>query len=609
MYKTRFSIFSIAIAAALLICASVQAQETWTWLGGTDDVADAANWSLSNPSSLAGPPGVTAGSQTGLIASFAGVGSTTLTQNDANYWLAQFIYQPGAQAYTYTATDPAGYLSVYPDAAGENAIDNQSTSLQIINIPSTGTFGFRGFINSTAGGGDVVVNAPVSVGDGSTSSASYAGATGSGNIYFNVDTSVHPNGNVNGGTWTSATVNTNAYANSRARFFVDGLSGRVYLGNIGTAYRGTFNLDSTAGGKVQLTNDHSLGDEGGGSFGGSGTGPTAVFIYGGAADADPASGYNTTLELSNNISVTRGVLYLGPRAGATIGNTPHISNVSGNNTLTVGYDWNTMGLNSRTDTPIDGNWNIESQAGKLTIAGGPVYNTAGVNVNLQLMGDGDGEVSSQITFYQDNPNLNVIKMGNGTWTFSNLNNDYTGTTTIDAGVISVTGAYTGGGAWTVNSGGMLSGTGSVNAPVTLFGTLAPGTSPGTLTVNNSFTIGSGSVFSYELSTPGDTTDDQLTILGDLGFLGGTNTLNVNKIGGGNLTPGDYLLADATSLSGMLPTTTINAPLAAGSVASIFVDFAGSDVYLRVQAVPEPCTLGLICMGLLGLTGVFRHRRM
>ena len=313
MSNIRFGKF-FTIAVAIFVCASVQAQETWTWVGGTDDVADPANWSDSDPSLLPGPPGVTAGAQSGRIASFAGVGSTTLTQSDPNYWLAQFIYQPGAQAYTYTATDSAGYLSVYPDAAGENAIDNQSTSLQIVNIPSTGTFGFRGYVNSTAGGGDVVVNAPVSVGDGSTSSASYAGATGSGNIYFNVDSSINPNGNVNGGTWTSASISSNAYANNRARFVVDGLSGRVYLGNIGTAYLGTFNLDSTAGGKVQLTNDHSLGNEGSGTFGGSGSGIPAVFIYGGDADADPASGYNTTLELSNNISVTRGVFYLGPRA-------------------------------------------------------------------------------------------------------------------------------------------------------------------------------------------------------------------------------------------------------------------------------------------------------
>jgi autotransporter-associated beta strand protein len=359
---------------------------------------------------------------------------------------------------------------------------------------------------------------------------------------------------------------------------------------------------------VQLTHDNALGDQG--AFGGTGSGATGVLIYGGNADVDPATGFNTTLELANNISVRRAVLFVGPRAGATIGNTPHISNVSGNNTLTVGADWNTMGLTAWNDTPIDGNWNVESQSGKLTFvggdAGGLVYNTANVNVNLQLMGDGDGDFTTQITNYLANPGLNVIKTGNGTWTFSHAMNNYAGTTTIDDGTLLVTGGYVGTGAWTVNPGGALGGTGHVDAPVTLNGTLAPGESGGTLTVNNMFTVGNGSIFDFELSTPGDTLDDQLTVLGDLAFQGGTNTLNVMKIGGGTLTTGDYLLADATSLSGALPTTTINAPLALGDTASIFVDFPQSDVYLRV--VPEPSLLALAALAMSSLIAASRRRR-
>jgi autotransporter-associated beta strand protein len=303
---------------------------------------------------------------------------------------------------------------------------------------------------------------------------------------------------------------------------------------------------------------------------------------------------------------------MGARAGATIGNTPHISNVSGNNTLTVGADWNSYGTNSRTTGFIDGNWNIESQAGKLTLAGGDgggiIYNTAAQNVNLQLMGAGDGEILSPISNWQANPGLNVVKLGGGTWTLANAANNYGGTTTINAGTLSVTGAYTGTAAWTVNAGGALGGTGSISAPVTLNGTLSPGTSPGTLTVNNTFTIGSGSVINVDLSTPGDTADDQLTVVGDLAFLGGTNTLNVTKIGGATLTPGDYLLADATSLSGLPPLTTINAPLSLGDVATIFVDFAASDVYLRVEGIPEPGALVLAALGLSSLFAARGRRR-
>ena len=179
---------------------------------------------------------------------------------------------------------------------------------------------------------------------------------------------------------------------------------------------------------------------------------------------------------------------------------------------------------------------------------------------------------------------------------------------MPAGTLSVTGAYTGTAAWTVNAGGALGGTGSIGGPVTLLGALAPGTSPGTLTVNNSFTVGSGSVFNFDLSTPSDLADDSLKVVGNLAFLGGINTLNVLKIGGGNLSAGDYLLADATSLSGLPPTTTINAPLALGDTASIFVDVPNSDLYLRVESIPEPCLLGLAGLAVAVLAAVNRRQR-
>ena len=205
IYRKQLGIFSLGLAAALLVSASAPAQETWSWLGGTADVAAASNWSLSTPGSQAGPPGVTAGTQFGRIASFGATGSTTLTQSAPNYWLEQFIFQPAVQAYTYTATDAAAYLSFAPaDAALDiNPIDNRSTNLQIFNLPSTTTtgLGYDGYIKTTAGGGDVVVNGPVRVSDGSTASRQVFGATGSGNVYFNVDTSIHPSGNVTGGAW------------------------------------------------------------------------------------------------------------------------------------------------------------------------------------------------------------------------------------------------------------------------------------------------------------------------------------------------------------------------------------------------------------------------
>ena len=46
---------------------------------------------------------------------------------------------------------------------------------------------------------------------------------------------------------------------------------------------------------------------------------------------------------------------------------------------------------------------------------------------------------------------------------------------------------------------VLSGSGSVLGNVTALGTIAPGTSPGTLTFENNLSLGSGSILDYELS--------------------------------------------------------------------------------------------------------------
>jgi autotransporter-associated beta strand protein len=579
MDRKQLCIFLLGLAASLSMSLSAQAQETWTWLGGTADVEAASNWSPSTPGALAGPPGVSAGNQFGRIASFGATGSTVLTQAGPNYWLEQFIFQPGAQAYTYTATDAAAYLSFAPSstAVDINAIDNRSTSLQIFNFPSTGTgLGYDGYIKTTAGGGDVVVNGPVAVSDGSNTAARFSGATGSGNVYFNVDTSVHPNGNVSGGAWATGGA-SGAYNCTRNRFFTDGLSGRVYLGDIGTAYRGTFYLNSTGGGAVRLTHNNSLGDPG--AYGGGGTSSTAVVIQGGNFETAPTTAYHTTLELANNINVRRAVMHLGPRAGATIGNRPHISNVSGNNTLTVGADWNTHGLNSFTAGFISGNWNIESQAGLLTLAGGDgggiIYNTAPVNVDLQLMGAGNGQIDAPISKWQSNPTLRIVKKGTGTWTLTNSNMaplgnpNFDGNVVVEQGTLALSGAgsfadspsidirsgaflnVTGVGGYTLNSLNLaVKGAGTITGNLTAgFGnTIAPGDSgTGTFNVAGELNL-TGGALTYELTNNPAGANDKIAVVGNLN-LSGSTTLNVLPLNG-NLGSGTYNLMSYTgSLTG------------------------------------------------------------
>ena len=86
------------------------------------------------------------------------------------------------------------------------------------------------------------------------------------------------------------------------------------------------------------------------------------------------------------------------------------------------------------------------------------------------------------------------------------------------------GSGTGSGPLTVLSTATLGGTGVISGPVTMNGTLAPGTSPGTLTISNNLVIDSGAVLQYELGT----TSDKTVVSGDLTVDG---TLNVTDAGG------------------------------------------------------------------------------
>ena len=70
---------------------------------------------------------------------------------------------------------------------------------------------------------------------------------------------------------------------------------------------------------------------------------------------------------------------------------------------------------------------------------------------------------------------------------------YTGVTNINAGRLNIDGTKSGAGAVNVNNGGVLGGTGTVAGVVTVFngGTIAPGHSPGVLTLSSGSTMTAG----------------------------------------------------------------------------------------------------------------------
>ena len=105
----------------------------------------------------------------------------------------------------------------------------------------------------------------------------------------------------------------------------------------------------------------------------------------------------------------------------------------------------------------------------------------------------------------------LFKFGTGTWTLAG-NNTYTGTTTVSAGTLAVNGSQPQSPV-TVNGTATLGGSGTVGN-IFVFGNLAPGNSPGTLTCSNVAFNSSAADYYVDLTGPTAGTDyDQLNVRG------------------------------------------------------------------------------------------------
>lgn len=179
---------------------------------------------------------------------------------------------------------------------------------------------------------------------------------------------------------------------------------------------------------------------------------------------------------------------------------------------------------------------------------------------------------------------------------------YSGNTTV-SGTLSVTnttGSATGSGNVIINSGGTLQGTGDIAGSVSIAngGTIAPGLSPGTLTIDGNLDILDGSRFAFELGT----TSDLLNIGGALNFTGGGTAL-FDILNTGMVSGTDYTLMNYSSVSGLSL-----ANLAFGSTPAGFAGqftIGSNALTLRVDAVPEPSRAFL---GGLGMAFIALRRR-
>ncbi|MDW6020390.1 autotransporter domain-containing protein [Mesorhizobium sp. BAC0120] len=185
---------------------------------------------------------------------------------------------------------------------------------------------------------------------------------------------------------------------------------------------------------------------------------------------------------------------------------------------------------------------IGGYAGTAAVAPGTL-NTDEVYLGPRPGGLVFNHTSNSYTFAPKISGSGIVENDAGTTILTADSSGFAGTTSVSGGTLIVNGAL--GGAVEVLSGGRLGGsgtlTGNVLAGNTGIGTIAPGNSPGTLTIGGNLTLGSNAILDFQLGDPSGTAGVDSDLINVAGNLTLDGTLNVADAGG--FGPGLYRLVN------------------------------------------------------------------
>jgi fibronectin-binding autotransporter adhesin len=284
-------------------------------------------------------------------------------------------------------------------------------------------------------------------------------------------------------------------------------------------------------------------------------------------------------------------------------------------------DNRTLALNSSSTVGGTGNLIVGSSvasAGAVNLQGG--INMDGILINQSTLATGTVTVSGAIGATVKGVTQNSAT---SSMTLSNASNAYTGTTTVTAGTLNISGAgdigdsdlVLGGGTFTITSAttGLtlgasqaVTGVGTIITTGKSFvvnGRFAPGTSVGAIAVTGNFTLGGST--EMELAGTGGVPGTDFDFLSVSGVLNLGGTLSILGAGGFSLDSlGSYNLFDASSFASNFSGVQVGSTALAFSGGEWIGDsdlssysFSPTTGVLTVVAVPEPASLALVAVAL------------
>ena len=413
------------------------------------------------------------------------------------------------------------------------------------------------------------------------------------------------------GTFHVPTGNTATWAGS--------FSGRDFNSNAGSTFsfdidgtfsttrflRGAGGFTKSGAGSLTLDQTHSFTgtltiDEG--------TLVAAKTTTGGAASA--LGGGSTNIVVNAN-----GTLVIDGNRGAGYHNgsaTIHGGKITMNGGDLSFVNANTLTFDSAAGT-IDGTgfWRRRESGNKVAVTAAASGSTISVTT-LNLLDSSptfevaDGANAADLTISSEiNGAANLVKTGTGTLVISGVSTTYGGTTQVNAGTLQVDGTLSGN--VTVATVGTLAGSGTLTGNTTLAGTLAPGNSPGTLSITGNLALDSAAILAFELdpanTTAGGGINDLVNIGGNLTLDG---TLDITGLGSFS----GVVFGTTWRLFDYSGTLTDNGPTL-GSMPTLDsglgweLDTATPN-QVNLTVIPEPATAGLTLLA-LGAS-LFRRRR-